>query len=95
MHDVRKKILLKCKERLKRNKISNYEIFQPDSSNKLKRNYYDVILLDVPCSGTGTIRRNPDFKNNFSKDELQKVIDVQKDIFDKAVKYLKPDGILI
>lgn len=38
LHDIRKKILLKCKERLKRNKIYNYEIFSPESQNKILKN---------------------------------------------------------
>jgi tRNA and rRNA cytosine-C5-methylases len=44
-----------------------------DDTEKLKslEGKMDWILLDVPCTGTGTLRRNPDLKLKFTKERLQ------------------------
>lgn len=56
---------------------------------------YDAILLDAPCSATGTIRRHPDLP--FAKDgsEFGALIDLQARMLDHAVSLLKPDGRLV
>jgi 16S rRNA C967 or C1407 C5-methylase (RsmB/RsmF family) len=55
----------------------------------------DWILLDVPCSGTGTIRRNPDLKVKFSVERLEEVIHVQEKIVEEALDLLKPKGRIV
>ena len=52
----------------------------------------DWVLLDVPCSGTGTIRRNPDMKWKFSFNRLEELLDTQEKIFEESLYYLKPGG---
>lgn len=52
----------------------------------------DWVVLDVPCTGTGTIRRNPDLKWKFSKEVLREVTETQQTIFEEGLKYLKPEG---
>ena len=52
----------------------------------------DFILLDVPCSGTGTYRRNPDMKWKFSIELLNELLNTQREIFKTALEYLKDDG---
>lgn len=53
---------------------------------------FDAVLLDAPCSATGTIRRHPDLP--FVKDgkELDKLFALQSDLFDRAVTLTKPGG---
>lgn len=57
--------------------------------------FYDAILLDAPCSATGTIRRHPDLP--FAKDgsEFGELIDLQTRLLDHAVGLLKPGGRLV
>ena len=55
----------------------------------------DWVLIDVPCSGSGTYKRNPDLKWRFSEEMLEDLTYVQREIFEKALKYLKPDGKLV
>jgi 16S rRNA (cytosine967-C5)-methyltransferase len=56
---------------------------------------YDAILLDAPCSATGTIRRHPDLP--FAKDgsEFGALIDLQAAMIDHALTLLKPGGRLV
>ena len=56
---------------------------------------YDAILLDAPCSATGTIRRHPDLP--FAKDgsEFGMLMDLQARMIDHALTLLKPGGRLV
>ena len=56
---------------------------------------FDAVLLDAPCSATGTIRRHPDLP--FIKDgsELPALIALQSQLFDRALGFLKPGGRMV
>lgn len=56
---------------------------------------FDRILLDVPCSASGVIRRNPDIKVHRKVTDIQPLIEIQKSILDTAWQLLKPNGILV
>ena len=56
---------------------------------------FDAILLDAPCSATGTIRRHPDLPYAKSNFDLSDLLKLQRDMLLKASKWLKPDGILV
>ena len=55
----------------------------------------DWVLADVPCTGTGTLRRNPDLKWRFSLAFLQDCINKQQEIFEKAVFFARPGGSIV
>lgn len=65
----------------------------------LRKNYFekaDKILVDVPCSGTGVIRKKPDLKwKILDNDSLKKLNKIQKAILNTASRYLKPGGELV
>jgi 16S rRNA (cytosine967-C5)-methyltransferase len=56
---------------------------------------YDAILLDAPCSATGTIRRHPDLPNAKDGSEFGELIDLQARILDHVWALLKPGGRLV
>lgn len=56
---------------------------------------FDVVLADVPCSGTGTWRRNPDMRWRTYGPPLEDLIRTQSDILDKIAKTVKPGGMLV
>ncbi len=96
LYDVREHALYEAKKRLKRAGIQNAQILDEKKLKKkglLKR--MDKILLDVPCSGTGTLRRNPDMKWRFSPEMLQRLITEQRKIFDEVLPYLHPNGTIL
>lgn len=97
--DVSEKRLNNLKPRLKRSGLSNIhpQRINNENDSKLKRlaGKIDRVLVDAPCSGLGTLRRNPDLKwrQNLEKvDELQKK---QIAILTAAAKLLKPGGRLV
>jgi len=64
---------------------------------KLKKLYgkFDRVLADVPCSGTGTFRRNPDLKWKNSIQDLDELNAKQLAILEEAKKLVKKEGRLI
>ena len=53
---------------------------------------YDRVLLDAPCSGLGTIRRNPEIKWRLKARNIKLFSDIQKNMLDCAVAYVKRGG---
>ena len=68
-----------------------------DSSKAIKRleGSADRVLLDVPCSGLGVLRRNPDAKWKLSPEYLDKVRTLQQEILEQYSVMVKPGGILV
>lgn len=55
----------------------------------------DAVLVDAPCSGTGTWRRNPEARWRLGKAELQRFAEVQSRLLDIATRLVKPGGRII
>ena len=51
----------------------------------------DWVLLDVPCSGSGVLRRNPDLKWRFEPERLQELLKVQELILSESLHFLRND----
>ena len=64
-------------------------------AEKLDEAPFDAILLDAPCSATGTIRRHPDVAWTKSEDDIRKLSGLQTRLLDKAASLLKPGGRLV
>jgi len=58
-------------------------------------NSFDAILLDAPCSGEGTIRKDPLALKNWNMDEINAIAQVQKDLLESAFLALKTGGTLV
>lgn len=56
---------------------------------------FDKILVDAPCSGFGTIKKNPDLKWNKNIDDINNLAKIQLDILNNVSSYLKIGGILV
>jgi 16S rRNA (cytosine967-C5)-methyltransferase len=56
---------------------------------------FDRILVDAPCSGTGTLARNPEIKWRLRPNDLPRFADLQRKILENALPYLKPGGRLV
>jgi len=55
----------------------------------------DVVLVDAPCSGSGTWRRNPEGRWRLTADRLDRVVQLQQRLLDLAVPLVKPGGALV
>jgi len=58
-------------------------------------NTFDAILLDAPCSGEGTVRKDPDAFKNWSVQHINEITEVQKSLIKSAFMALKPGGSLV
>ncbi|RQW63731.1 16S rRNA (cytosine(1407)-C(5))-methyltransferase RsmF [Vibrio viridaestus] len=56
---------------------------------------FDAILLDAPCSGEGTIRKDTDALKNWSLSSSAEIASTQKDLIESAFQALKPNGVLV
>jgi 16S rRNA (cytosine967-C5)-methyltransferase len=89
------KLVSEAKERLRRAGIQNAQQLVPDHPHLTEhlRGKFDWILLDVPCSGTGTMRRHPELKYKYMDlSALRELVQLQREIVDAAVPFLKLNG---
>jgi 16S rRNA (cytosine967-C5)-methyltransferase len=97
--DVEDKRLKKLKPRLARSGLSNVysALIQHENDTAVKRLHgkIDKLLLDVPCSGIGTLRRNPDLKWRQNLQSLEELNQKQRSILQQASKVLKSGGQLV
>lgn len=56
---------------------------------------FDKVLVDAPCSGTGTLRRNPEIRWRLAPDDIGLLAEQQKRILSRAIEMVKPGGRLI
>jgi len=96
--DIRKSILINLEKRFKEAGISKYKSFVADLSSanrQLSTSSYDLIIADVPCSGSGTWSRTPEALFFFSEREIEKFNKLQKNIMGNVIPRLRKDGKLI
>jgi 16S rRNA (cytosine967-C5)-methyltransferase len=89
--------LQQAKLRARRNGVSIFEPKVIEGSKTIKRlkESADRLLLDVPCSGLGVLRRNPDTKWKLSPESIQKVQETQQEILQSYPSMLKKGGQLV
>jgi 16S rRNA (cytosine967-C5)-methyltransferase len=97
--DISEKRLLNLGKRLKRSGLSNLhaQVISSETDPKLKRlnGKFDRVLVDAPCSGFGTLRRNPDLKWRFEEQDIVELNVKQTAILARAAKLTKAGGRLI
>ena len=97
--DISGKRLDNLKVRLKRSGASNISMqrISSENDNKIKRlkEKFDRVLVDAPCTGFGTLRRNPDLKWKHSEKSLMELIAKQRNILQSAARLCKKKGLLI
>lgn len=95
--DIEDKKLFELKKRAKRNGVSIIETRLIDSSKVIKRlsESADLVLLDVPCSGLGVLKRNPDAKWKLKKERIEELIKTQEEILSLHSTMVKKGGTLV
>ena len=97
--DISEKRLNNLKPRLTRSGLGNVlpQRIDHENDSKLQRlwNKADIVLVDAPCSGTGTLRRNPDIKYRQSSDKIARIVEQQASIFQAASQLVAVGGRLI
>ncbi len=86
-------------KRLNRAQVHNVQMRTLASENdqfvKRHKESADWVLLDVPCTGSGTWRRNPDLKWRTEEKDLNEMTAIQKRILESAARLVKPGGRLV
>jgi 16S rRNA (cytosine967-C5)-methyltransferase len=94
--DISNNKINKIKENIDRLKINNIKLNVSDATIYNQNDYqkYDIILCDVPCSGTGVINKKPDIKLRTNKEKIKTLQSLQYKILDISKEYLKQGGLL-
>lgn len=97
--DTSENRLKQMPKRLARAGVSNVQIHTLKDENdqfiKRHKGSADWVMVDAPCSGSGTWRRNPDLKWRFTPDDLKEIKEVQQRILSSAARLIKPGGKLV
>tara|TARA_Y100001970_G_scaffold283604_1_gene399192 strand:- start:13291 stop:14556 length:1266 start_codon:yes stop_codon:yes gene_type:complete len=94
LNDINSKRINLLNENLNRlnftKKLSNINALDlPENQN------YEVVVLDSPCTGIGTIRRNPEILFKKKAPDIEKLSKIQENLINKASQLLKKNGVLI
>ena len=82
------------KENLSRMKMKS-EIIKTDFYRFKTKKKFDVVVIDAPCSSTGTIRKNKEIQYLFPEKRLDNLIQIQKDSLNVAKKFVKDNGLIL
>ncbi|WP_084544689.1 RsmB/NOP family class I SAM-dependent RNA methyltransferase [Derxia gummosa] len=97
--DVSDKRLAKAKQRIAKSKLQNVQLVTLANENDLRvkrlAGKIDRVLVDAPCSGLGTLRRNPDLKWRQSPESVAEMNEKQRSILASAARLVKPGGRLV
>lgn len=76
--------------------FSNFEVYKNDATKIENLNIkFDKILLDVPCSGLGVLRKKPEKIYDLTSEKIKELKKLQKKIFDSAYGSLKENGVIL
>ena len=101
--DIRESIIINLKKRFEKAGVKNYKSFvtdlttsnfNPDSYRDQTSNF-ELIIADVPCSGSGTWSRTPEQLYFFEQSGIGRYAALQKKIVSNAIPHLKPGGSFI
>ena len=95
--DIHQHKLDTLKKRAKRAGVHTLETRFIKNSKTIKRlkDKFDRVLLDVPCSGTGVLRRNPDAKWHLQEESIDNLVSLQGEILQRYSQMCKPGGRLV
>lgn len=98
--DIRPSILRNLDERFRKAKIradvrTKVMDLTQDIDGIMEGESFDGILVDAPCTGSGTWGRTPEMLTQFDEEHIQTFVSLQQRIVDSVVRYLKPDGVLM
>ena len=76
-------------------RIPQLRIVRADLAHPPFRNRFDFILLDVPCTGTATLRANPDIRWRLAEEDVRRMARIQHSLLRSSFRMLRPGGQLI
>ncbi|NVE95580.1 RsmB/NOP family class I SAM-dependent RNA methyltransferase [Altererythrobacter lutimaris] len=92
--DISKRRLGLLKENLKRTGLKASTV-RADALNWEPKHQFDAILLDAPCTATGTCRRHPDVLHRIGSRQIEEMAELQAGLIERASGWLKPGATLV
>ncbi len=92
--DISKRRLDLLKQNLKRTGLKAAPL-RADALQWEPKHRFDAILLDAPCTATGTCRRHPDVLHRIGPRQIEEMIELQAALLERASDWLKPGGVLV
>ena len=92
--DISKRRLELLKTNLKRTGLAAGTV-RADALTWEPKHQFDAILLDAPCTATGTARRHPDVLQRIGARQIEEMAELQAALLDRAKGWLKPGGIFV
>ena len=95
--DIEANKLRELEKRAKRAKVKivQGQVLSPHSQMDQLNQWADRVLIDAPCSGLGTLKRNPEIKWNLTEQQLETLKETQRTLLLKGAKMVKNGGALI
>ena len=94
LHEHRVKLVEKAAQRLGID-IIHAEVKDATIYEEAYHQYFDKILLDVPCLGIGVLKRKPDIKWKRKEEDIAEITGIQEKILGNCSKYLKSGGKMV
>ena len=94
-HDAEKVRLAPIFERIRRSHNRNVQVVSKPAELAPLTGHMDLVLIDAPCTGSGTWRRRPDAKWRLTERQLDARRGEQQAILDTAQAFVKPGGLLV
>lgn len=92
--DISKNRLKRVAENLTRLALSA-TIIAGDARKHTPDTLYDGVLIDAPCSSTGTLRRHPDVAWTKTSDDVHQLVRIQFELLEAAMRLTKPGGLIV
>ncbi|WP_416830749.1 MAG: RsmB/NOP family class I SAM-dependent RNA methyltransferase [Erythrobacter sp.] len=92
--DISKRRLDVLKDNLKRTGLQASPV-RADALTWESKHQFDAILLDAPCTATGTCRRHPDVLHRIGPRQIAEMVEIQRALIERAAGLLKPGGTLV
>ena len=92
--DISPSRMARVAENLARTRL-DAELVTADALTWEPEQRFDAILLDAPCSATGTFRRHPDLAYTKSPEDVQQLVRLQSALIDRAFGWLRPGGRMV
>ncbi|MBX7536265.1 methyltransferase domain-containing protein [Qipengyuania sp. GH1] len=92
--DISKRRLALLKENLGRTGLKA-SVVRADALEWEPKHQFDAILLDAPCTATGTARRHPDVLHRIGQRQIEEMAQLQSALISRAAEWLKPGGTFV
>ncbi len=88
--------LAKVQQNIERLGLKSIKLIRGDSRYLQQfNNFADRVLIDAPCSGLGTLHRNPDIRWRQTPEKIKQLSIIQREILHRASEWVKPNGVLV